>query len=137
MAGLVPNAAEGVWMENVLNKTAPQNWVLKLYKNNYTPIDASVEGDFTEADFTGYGAKTLAGASWTVTPGAPTSASYAQQTFTSSVDQTIQYIYGYLLVQATSGKIMSAERFTTPYPIENDGDVIKVTPIVYLKKLGE
>lgn len=129
MTLVVPNAAEDIMLQNVLNKTAPQNGVLKLYKNNYTPVAGSTESSFTEADFTGYSALTLTGASWTIVTGAPSTASYAQQTFSSSADQSTQNIYGYFVVQATSGKVMWAELFSDgPYPIANNGDQIKVTP---------
>ncbi len=137
MAGLIPDAAEVVWLENVINQVAPQNLVLKLYKNSYTPVAGSTEANFTEANFTGYAAITLAGANWVVTLASPSYAAYPQQTFTSSADQTTQNIYGYYLVQATSGKIMGAEAFATPYPISNNGDTIKITPTLYLRESGE
>ena len=129
MALLVPDAAEEVVLQNFLNKVAPQDQKLKLYKNDYTPVEGSTEANFTEADFTGYAEKALSGANWTITPGAPTEAVYAQQTFTSSAGSQNQNVYGYFIVQGTSGKIMVAERFTDgPYNIVNNGDAIKVTP---------
>ncbi len=135
--GLIPDAAEVVWLKNVTNNTAPQNLVLKLYKNNYTPVAGSTEANFTEADFTGYASITLAGATWAFTQASPSYAQYPQQTFTSSADQTTQNIYGYYIVQVTSGKIMAAELFAAPYPISNNGDTIKITPTLYLREAGE
>ncbi len=132
MALLVPNAAEEVMLQNILNKVAPQNMVLKLYTNNYTPVEASVEGDFTEASGFGYAALTLSGASWVITPGAPTSAAYAQQTFTFT--GALGDVYGYFVVQASSGKLMWAEIFSNgPYDVQNNGDEIKVTPTITLE----
>lgn len=128
MALLVPNAAEDVMLQNILNKTAPQNLKLKLYKNNITPGESDTEATYTEANFTGYADVTLTGASWTITPGAPTLASYAQQTFTSTADQTAQSIYGVFVVQVTSGKLMWAERFANTYTIANNNDAILYTP---------
>lgn len=131
MTLLVPNNGEGDALSYFVNKSAPENLVLKLFSNDYTPVEGSVVGDFTEATFTGYSAKTLAGASWTVVEGAPSEASYAEQSFTSSAGSQNQNIYGYYLVRATSGRIAYAERFTgagVPYNIANSGDVIKVTP---------
>lgn len=135
MSLVVPDAAEVVWLKNVLNHTAPQNLVLKLYKNNHNPAEGDTESDYTEADFTGYSALTLTGSSWSVSSsGGVTTASYAQQTFTSSADQSTQSVYGYYLVQASSGKIMWAEKFSDgPYPISFNGDDIKVTPKVTLE----
>lgn len=131
MTLLVPDQAESIALQNLLNKTAPQNMVMKLYKSNTTPAETDTEATYTEADFTGYAAVTLTGASWTITGTAPTSAGYAQQSFTSSADQTTQQVYGYFVVQATSGKLMWAERFSDgPYPVSFNGDVVKITPTI-------
>lgn len=129
MTLLVVNQGEAIALEALVNKTAPQNLVLRLFKNNKTPTETDTEADYTEADFTGYAAATLTGASWTSTPGAPSEVSYAQQTFTSSAGSQSQPVYGYYLTQAISGKLVLAERFTDgPYTIVNNGDQIKVTP---------
>ena len=131
MALLVTNEGEVIALKALLNHTAGQNLVLKLFKSNTTPAEADTAGTYTEADFTGYSAITLTGSSWTVTPGAPSSASYAQQTFTSSADQSAQNVYGYFLVQTSSGTLVYAERFTgAPFVIQNNGDNIKVTPTI-------
>jgi|KBSMisStaDraftv2_1062788.scaffolds.fasta_scaffold26870_3 hypothetical protein len=42
------------YLRGTLLNTA--NTYLRLFKNNFTPTPASVAGDFTEADFTGYAA---------------------------------------------------------------------------------
>jgi hypothetical protein len=116
-------------LQNILNKTAPQNKTLKLFKNNITPAETDTAATYTEADFTGYVATTLAGAGWTITPGAPTEAVFAEQSFTSSAGAQSQNVYGYYVIEAVSGFIQWAERFTNgPYLIQNNGDVIKVTP---------
>ena len=131
MALVLSNQGEQLALEAFLNKTAGQDLSLRLFQNNYTPVEASIETDFTVATFTGYSSVTLTGASWTVTPGAPTSASYAQQTFTSTAGAQNQSIYGYYLIQTTSGKYVWGERFTDgPYVIVNNGDQIKVTPVI-------
>jgi hypothetical protein len=47
----------------------------------------------------------------------------------SSANQSSQNVYGYFVVQTTSGILLWAERFSDgPYPIANNGDQIKVTP---------
>jgi hypothetical protein len=135
---LILDQGEGIMLSDHLNKTVPQNLVLRLFKNNYTPVDGSTEANFVEADFTGYTGKTLAGASWVVTPGAPTEAAFALQEFASTADQTTQNIYGAYLAQISSGKAIAAGRFSdAPSPITNNGDKIQITPKVQLKKLGE
>jgi hypothetical protein len=127
LALLVPNAAEDVMLQNILNKTAPQNQTLKLFTNNITPAETDTEATYTEAAGSGYAAVGLTGASWTITPGNPSSAAAAEQTF--NFTGALGNVYGYFVVQAVSGKIMWAERFTNgPYNIQNNGDQIKVTP---------
>ena len=109
MALVTPNAAEDVMFQNILNKTAPQTLRLKLYTNNYTPVEASTEADFTEASGNGYADVSLTASSWTITPGAPTSAAFPQQTFTFTGN--LGNVYGYYIVQTTSGKIMWAKNW--------------------------
>lgn len=133
MTLLVPNNGEGDALSYFVNKSTPENLVLRLFKSNTTPGETDTAGSYTEADFTGYAAITLTGASWTVTEGAPSNAAYAQQTFTSSAGSQSQNVYGYYLTRASSGRIAYAERFSDgPYTIVNNGDQIKVTPTVTL-----
>jgi hypothetical protein len=129
MAGVLVNQGETIALEALINKTAPQSLVLKLFKNNVTPAEADTEAGYTEADFTGYGSVALTPATWTTTAGAPSDVSYPQQIFTSSAGSQNQPVYGYYIVQTTSGKLVAAERFADgPYTIVNNGDQIKVTP---------
>lgn len=128
MAGLVPNAGEEIALKNFLNHTPPQDQELRLFVNDYTPVEASVADDFTEMSTQGYAAKELTGSSWTVTPGAPTLAEYAEQTWTFDGTGGATTVYGYYIVQATSGVVMLAERFASPPTIVNNGDQLKLTP---------
>ena len=128
MAFSFVNQAEQIMLEHMVNKTTltAQNVILRLFKSNTTPAETDTEGTYTEADFTGYAAITLTGASWTYSH--PT-ISYAEQTFTSSANGQSQTIYGYYLTWATSGKLLIAERFAGTAPvIQNNGDTIKATP---------
>jgi hypothetical protein len=130
----IPNVGEGNMLEMIVNKTAPENLVLKLFTSNTTPADTDTASTYTEASFTGYTAKTLTGSSWTVTTGAPSEASYAQQTFASTANQTAASVYGYYVIQTTSTELMWAERFTDgPYTVTNDGDEIRITPKITLQ----
>jgi hypothetical protein len=123
----VPDEGEGVALENFVNKTAPQNGVLKLYTSNTTPAEADVGATYTEASGFGYASVTLTGASWTVTIGAPSFAAYAQQTFTFTGN--LGNVYGYYVVESSSGKLKWSERFSDgPYNVVNNGDQIKITP---------
>jgi hypothetical protein len=129
MALVLPNGGEVLALSYMVNKAAPENLVLCLYQSNTTPAESDVIGTYTEATFTGYSNVTLTGASWTVVAGAPSTASYAQQTFTSSAGSQNQSIYGYYLKRVSTGDLVYAERFSDgPYVIVNNGDAVKVTP---------
>lgn len=127
MALVVPNAGEA----KALTLLLAANTSLRLFKSNTTPGESDTWATYTEADFTGYSAATLTGGSWTITPGAPSSAAYAQQTFTSSAGSQNQNVYGYAVVLSSDSTLLWAERFTDgPYNIANNGDNIKVTPTI-------
>lgn len=130
MTIVIQNNAEGDAAEYFVNKAAPQNLVLRLYKNNVTPAETDAAAAYTEATFSGYSSATLAGASWGApSEGAPTSIAYAQQTFTADADAQTDDIYGYYYVRATSGRIAGAERdASAPFEIRNTGDNVKITP---------
>lgn len=129
MPGILVNQGERISLEALVNKTAPQTLVLRLFKNDWTPVETDTEAAATEATFTGYAPVVLTGTNWAVTEGEPTLIDYPQQIFASSAAQTAQPVYGYYLTQQTSGKLVGAERFTDgPYSIANNGDTVKVTP---------
>ncbi len=129
MALNFPDSGENLVLEMIVNKTAPQNLVLRLYKNNITPSDTDTAGTYTEATFPGYAAITLTGASWNAASGG--SIAYgAQQTFTCSGTSTDD-IYGYYVTQATSGTLLYSERDgAAPFAVRNSGDNIKLTPTI-------
>lgn len=127
MTIVVPNVGEGRILNNFLNKVAPQDATLKLYTNNVTPAETDTASTYTEATGSGYAAKNLVAANWTVTEGAPSDGTAAEQTFTFS--GALGNVYGYYLVQTSSGILLWAERFSSaPQVIQNDGDQIKITP---------
>lgn len=129
MALNVPNTGENIALEALVNKTAPQNLVLKLYQNNITPSDTDTAGTYTEATFGGYSAATLTGASWEAAS-AGTITYGSQQTFTCN-GSTPNSIYGYFVVQATSGTLVYSERASgAPLSVTNNGDAVKITPTI-------
>lgn len=129
MALNVPDVGENAILEMIVNKTAPQNPVLKLYKNNITPSDTDTDATYTEATFGGYAAITLTGASWS--NAASGSISFgSQQTFTCNASATDD-IYGYYVVQASSGILLWSERdASAPFAVRNSGDAVKITPAI-------
>lgn len=129
MALVFPDVGENLVLEAIVNKTAPQDLVLKLFQNNVTPSEPSVAASFTEATFSGYAPIPLTGASW----GAASAGTIAniQRTFTHDGGATANSIYGYYIVQATSGTLLFAERdASAPFLLQNSGDNIKVTPAI-------
>lgn len=128
MALMFPNTGENLVLEMIVNKTAAQNLVLKLYSSNTTPSETDTAGTYTEATFSGYAALTLTGSSWGAASG---SIAYAQQTFTHDGGGVSNSIYGYFVVQATSGILLYAERDgSAPFTLTNVGDNVKLTPTI-------
>lgn len=127
---IVPDASEEAMLDLIL----AVNYTLKLYKSDVTTgltaaqLEALTASDFTEATFTGYSSKALTGGSWTTTQADPSTGTYAQQTFTSTADQTAQTIYGYYVVKTTGGELAWFEDFTGPLSISLNGDTIQITP---------
>ena len=124
---LAPNAGEGRMLELICGKTAQADLVLILFSNDVTPVETTVLADLTEVTGGGYGAKTLTGANWTVTPGAPSSMAYAEQTFTFTSVPGVATVYGYAVKHGTV--LLWAERLPdAPFVIATAGDEIRVTP---------
>jgi hypothetical protein len=129
MALNFPDTGENLVLGMLVNKTAAENLVLKLYKNNITPSDTDVAGTYTEATFPGYSAITLTGATWSA-PAAGSIAYSAEQTFTCSGVSTDD-IYGYYVIQTTSGTLLYSERDgSAPFAVRISGDAIKITPTI-------
>lgn len=129
MTLLVPNVGENIALSYLVGKnTTVRNLVYKLFATNVTPAETDTHTTYTEAAGGGYADKTLTGASWTVINGAPTSASYAQQTWTfTGALTTNPTVYGYYVLRATDGDLVLAETFT-PFTPANNGDQILLTP---------
>lgn len=133
MAGLVVNQGRAIFLEAGVNKTAPQNLMLRLFKNNWTPAVGDDETDATEADFTGYAAVELEAADWgSATSASPSVITATAQQFTSSADQTLQTLYGWYLTQETSGKLVVAGRFSVAVEIDTNGQTFLVEPSLTL-----
>lgn len=135
MSLLVPNVGEQEMLDAITGKAAADaTLLLKLYKSNTTPGETDTAATYTVATFTGYSNVTLTNSSWNAaTAGAPSYADYAQQTFTSSADQSTENIYGYYVVGGSDTILRWAERFSdAPNPITNNGDLIKITPKITL-----
>lgn len=129
MTLLVPNVGENITLSYLVGKTTTvRNLIYGLFATNVTPAETDTAGSYTEAAGGGYAAKTLTGASWTVTNGAPTNASFAQQTWTFTGALTTNLtVFGYFVIRATDVDLVLAETFTSFTPA-NNGDQILLTP---------
>jgi hypothetical protein len=109
-----------------------ETYILKLYSNNYTPVDASAASNFTECTFTSYVAKTLTRAGWN---GATTVSNKASSTYSAASAWTCgatgQTVYGYWITATTSSVILWAELFGSSRTLAN-GDVLQLTPVFTL-----
>ena len=127
MSLVVPNVGELLVLEYYL-QSGPLT--LKLYSNNYTPVEGTTTAAFTEVAGGGYSAKTLNVGDWVLTAGDPSFGLYAQRTFAfTGPTNAPGTIYGYYVIDAL-GVTRWAERFpgsNIPFsPIA--GSSIKVTP---------
>lgn len=128
MAVVVPNVGEVA----CLTAWLATGKTVRLFTNNITPGEADTAATYTEAAGNGYAASAIAGGGFTITGGAPTTATAAQITWTFT--GALGNVYGYYVTETTGGALQWAERFTDgPYNIQNNGDQIKVTPAVTLE----
>jgi len=128
MALLVPDVGENLILAMIVNKTAPQDLVLRLFSSNTTPAETDTAATYTEATFSGYAAITLTGATWG-SPSGGTITYGGQQTFTHNGGATSNSIYGYFVTQLTSGILLYSERdAAAPFTLTNNGDNVKLTP---------
>lgn len=129
MALVLVDNGESIVLSYLTGKTAStENLKYKLFATNVTPSETDTAGTYTEAAGGGYADKTLTGASWTISGTAPTTASYAQQTYTfTGALTTNAVVYGYYAVRATTGDLVLAESFASFTPSSN-GDAILLTP---------
>lgn len=131
MTIMVPNNGEKIILEYLVNKNGnTENLIYGLFCNNITPAETDTLATYTEAVGGGYAGKNLAGATWTITQGNPSSAAYPQQTWTfTGVLTTNTTVYGYFAKRAATGDLVLAETFASFTPAAN-GDNIALTPSI-------
>lgn len=130
MSLVIPSASEKTLLDFALGKATPGNQKLRLYVNDVTPDDSSVAATFTEMSTLSYTEKALTKTSWTNTAGSsgqPATGVYAEQTWTFDAGTPVT-VYGYYVVDTTTGLLLWAERFTNAKTVGNANDVIKITP---------
>jgi len=122
-------------MNRYLNNTTYLPLTARLYTNNYTPLDTSVLGDFTEAAGGGYAAISL-GTTWTVdtlhvTPAVAVHPAISY-VFTGTLTG-LTTVYG-MYITDSSNVVIFAEKFGTPFQPRNNGDTITVNTTIQMSK---
>lgn len=133
--GLVtPNTGELELLNKMLKAelAADEDYILKLFTNNFT-IDANtVTGDFVEANFTGYVQKVLYRGNWSdpdTNGSGKAFVEYAEQSWNVGVSGNT--VYGYYVLGANSNICLWAEKFASPRTL-SDGDELLLTPVFTL-----
>lgn len=133
MALVVPDVGETVLLDRLLKLTnVTDNYLLHLYKNNYSPISTSTLSSFTEADFTNYAAVTLTRSSWassTLNGSNKGESTYSAQSWTCGV--TTNTVYGYYVTDSTNTNLLWAEQFGIARTLAQN-DILSVTPVFTL-----
>lgn len=129
---VVPDEGELELLKKMLKValSTDETYILKLYRTDVTPAAATSKTSFTEANFTGYAARTLLRATWSagVTNGSSAAeSSYGSTPQSWTCGTTGNTIYGYWVEGATSTKVLWAERFSTSRVLAS-GDVLNITP---------
>ena len=131
MAIIVPNEGELELLEKMIKDalSTDEDYNLKLFANNYTPVSTSTSTDFDEPVFTDYVTKTLTranfGSAVTLANGDAYIEYDTEQVWT--VGAVGDIIYGYFVEGTTSGKVLWAERLDASATVVS-GDEIKITP---------
>lgn len=131
MTIVVPNGGEEIILNYIFNKDAPEDLDFRLFAADITPAETDTAATYTgsEAAGGGYAEIALTGTDFTVTPGAPSSAAAAQQTWTFSGALTGNAtIYGYFVTRAVTADLLYAERGPSTLQPATSGDTYKVTP---------
>lgn len=107
--------------------TANQKFTIHLFKNDITPTDTTVVGDFTEADFTNYAAVDLLRANWN---NAITDSGSGKSVYNSAITWTAgttgNTIYGSYVLDV-SGNLIFSRRFSSPRTMNNT-NTLTITP---------
>ncbi len=131
MVLMVPRQGELELLDKMLKDTlsTDEDYILLLYKNDYTPDQDDDTTSFTEATFTDYFARTLTRDTWNAAQVATTKAetSYGAAPESWTCGASGNTIFGYWVEAAADGDVLWSERFATSRVLA-DGDVLNITP---------
>lgn len=101
-----------------------------LYTNNFTPNDAMVIGDFTEATFPGYATQNATPGSWASPSddGTCSTSSSTSQVYTTT-GASGESAYGYYVTDNADGVLLFAEKFVGgAVPLTTTGSSVTLIP---------
>lgn len=127
----VTNAGEIRLITHMIVDSA-RTLTVRLYQNDYTPVDNSAASNFTESTFGGYTSRTLVPGSWnTATTNASGKAEIRYSSDLTWAATSTQTVHGYYVLDST-GTVLWAERFAQPRALI-DGDSLSLSPAFTLK----
>ena len=113
----------------ILELAGPLHTTVKLAQGTFNPTPDSVPGDFTEADFTGYAAKTVT--SWTtpeLDPGPAAKTLGGNLLHWAPSGTTVTNICTGYWIEDANGDYLGGEQFPAPIPMANTTDAITLIP---------
>jgi hypothetical protein len=113
MLMVIPNEGKAYWLDTALGVSPPEDLIVRLYNNNYTPVDASTAVSFSNATFAGSGPFTVLSTDW-----APSAivADVAEAEATPHPQWThgggaAELVYGWYALTSITGLVACAQRF--------------------------
>lgn len=104
-------------------------YVLRLYKNNHTPVDTDTVADYTEANFTGYSSIPLNAWGTAFLNGSNKGQTeMSTQFFTQTGTGTTCDVYGYYVTDGSGNLIWAELNPDGVFHMVNTGSVYEVTP---------
>lgn len=115
----------------MLQRIVSNGIVYGLYTNNVTPSLATVLGDLTEmASTAGYARVTVTGASYSITGVISNKALVQGSPISFVLTATGSSIYGYFMLDGTTGNLVGVARFDTAPISLAGGATITVLPVL-------
>lgn len=127
---VVTNSGEIQLMQRALDSTASQeNLLVKLFKNDYTPVATTDSTDLTVADYDSYADGTMVTGSWgaAATDGTGSAVISYGSNFVFDGTGSTNTVYGYWVEGQTSGDVYWAERLSNAVTV-GGGSSFTITP---------
>lgn len=124
---VVPDVGELYILAAWISGFPPSSLFVRLYQNNYTPLDSTILSDLTVATFSGYSQQSVTLGTPTEVANKAKTVGTAPQVFTHNGGGTSNTIYGYYVVDTSTGDLVWVERFGSSQIMTNNGDQISIT----------